>query len=449
VLAAGVVAPRRRGRAVEFAPAALLAAVGFGVIAQGGFYSSQLAILGILVAVAAMAAGLSGVRHPAVLGAAGLAGTALVSGVVAGDVGGSWPTVGLLGCAAGAVVASTAISAAERETLISWLLVAAVIVSALAWTGVAFHVQPLALVDGGLWRGASGLTYANATAAFLIPLGLVGLARVAEGRHEPGHLTSGLTYLILLGAASTLSRGGAISLAAGMGALMLILGWRRCISSWAPVILGTIVALAGLAVSMPSTSRAQPLLATGAVALGALITWAGARLPDRLSAGLLLGVVLVVPFLVMLTPGRWTAASPDRSHATSAALAVFAGSPLLGVSPGHYLLTWNDPTLGPRFIYYAHDEYLQLAGELGLIGIGVAATAAFGTGRRAWRSRSRTAAWAGPAAALLALAVHSGFDFLWHIPLIVVLMGVLIGLVTSPDPTSQSQPAQSHQAQSQ
>jgi O-antigen ligase len=115
---------------------------------------------------------------------------------------------------------------------------------------------------------------------------------------------------------------------------------------------------------------------------------------------------------------------------------VFAGSPLLGVSPGHYLLTWNDPTLGPRFIYYAHDEYLQLAGELGLIGVAVAGVAAFAIGRRAWRSRSRTAAWAGPAAALLALAIHSGFDFLWHIPLIVVLMGVLIGLVTSPDPTS-------------
>jgi len=95
VLAAGVVAPSRRGRAIEFAPAALLAAVGFGVIAQGGCYPFQLAILASLVAVAALTAGLSGVRHPAVLGAAGLAAAALLSGLVAGDPGGSGRTVAL------------------------------------------------------------------------------------------------------------------------------------------------------------------------------------------------------------------------------------------------------------------------------------------------------------------------------------------------------------------
>ena len=157
----------------------------------------------------------------------------------------------------------------------------------------------------------------------------------------------------------------------------------------------------------------------------------------RRAAWLLVGVVAVAPLLAMFTPSRLTAASPDRTHATSAALAVFEGSPVLGVSPGRYVLTWNDPTLGPRFILDAHDEYLQLAGEMGLVGVAVAGLAALGIMRRAWRARTRSAAWCGPAAALLALAVHSGLDFLWHIPLIAVLVGVLIGLVTS-NPSSIS-----------
>ncbi len=437
MLAAGVVAPPARGRAVEFAPVALLAAIGFGVIAQGGFYPPQLVILSGLVFVAAAAAGFTGARHPAVLGAAGLAVIALLSGLVAGDVGGSWDTVALLGCAAGAVVASTALHASEREALVSWLLVGALIVSALAWTGVAFHVQPLALVDGGLWRGASGLTYANATAAFLVPLGLVGLARVAEHRPATGPVTSVMTCLILVGAGSTLSRAGVLSLAVGVVALLVALGWRRCLPAWGPIVLGSCVALGGLAVSMPSSARAHPVLALGAAVVGAAITVAGARLPDRGAASLLIGVLLLAPLLVTFTPSRLTAASPDRSHATGAAVAVFTGSPILGVSPGRYLLTWNDPLLGPRFIQYAHDEYLQLAGELGLIGVAAAVVAGFGVFRRAWRSRTRAAAWCGPAAGLLALAVHSGFDFLWHIPLIVVLVGVLIGLVTSPNATSK------------
>jgi hypothetical protein len=397
-----------------------------------------LAILTGLVLVAAVAAGFSGVYHPAALGAAGLAVIAVLSGLVAGDVGGSWTTVALLGCAGGAVLASTAIQASEREALVSWLLVGGVIVSALAWTGVAFHLQPLALVAGGLWRGASGLTYANATAAFLVPLGLVGLARAAEQRPSTATAaaTSGMTYLILVGAGSTLSRAGMLGLAVGVVALVVALGWRRCLPAWGPIILGTCVAFGGLAVSMPSTGRAQPLLAIGAVIVGAAITWVGARLSDRGAAALLIGVLLLVPLLVTFAPSRLTAASPDRTHATDAAVAVFAGSPILGVSPGHYVLTWNDPVTGPMFLRYAHDEYLQLAGELGLIGVAVAAVAAFAVCRRAWRSRSRAAAWCGPAAGLLALAVHSGFDFLWHIPLIVVLVGVLIGLVTTPNPTA-------------
>jgi hypothetical protein len=183
---------------------------------------------------------------------------------------------------------------------------------------------------------------------------------------------------------------------------------------------------------MPATSQAKPLLAVGSLAVGGGVALAGYTLPERLAPWLLAGVLAVIPVVALLTPGRWNASSPDRSRETAAALSTIIHHPVFGISPGRYLLTWNDSVLGPRQAQYAHDEYLQLAGELGGAGVAVAAAAAMVTIGSAWRVRSRRAAWCGPAAALVALAAHSGLDFLWHIPLIIVLAGVLIGLVLPP-----------------
>jgi hypothetical protein len=432
VLATGLARRSDRKAVGGLSSVALLAAVGFGAIAQGGYYGPQLAVLTVLVCVAAGLAGLAGASHPAVWGALGLATVAVVSGLVAGDVGGSWSTVAICVCAAGSIVVARSLNAADREMVVAGLLAAGVIVGGLAWTGVAFHLQPLALVDGGLWRGASGLTYANATAGFLVPLALIAMARVVEARPAPSRPLSIATFLLLVGAGSTLSRGGALGLTFGAVALLIILGWRRCLATWAPLVFGAAIGVAGLAASMPSTSQAKPLLAVGTLAAGGGVVLAGYTLPERSAPWLLAGLLFVIPVVTVLTPGRWNASSPDRSHETAAAVSTIAHQPVLGVSPGRYLLAWTDPVLGPRQVQYAHDEYLQLAGELGLVGVGVAAAAAMVTIGSAWRVRSRCAVWCGPAAALVALAAHSGLDFLWHIPLIAVLASFLIGLVVPP-----------------
>jgi hypothetical protein len=433
VLAAGTLTRARPARRTfsGLAPVALLAAVGFGVIAQGGYYAPQLAIMTVLVCAAAGLAGLGGARHPAVLGTVGLAALAVLSGAVAGDIGGSWMMVATCVCAGAAVIVGRSLDAAERQTVVSGLVLGGGVVSGLAWAGVAFHLQPFALVDGGLWRGASGLTYANATAGFLVPLALMALARLGDRREAPSRAWSFGTYLILVGVGSTLSRGGALGLVAGAVALMVMLGWRLCLATWAPLALGAVAGVAGLAVSMPQSSHPSPLISGGALAVGALVAVAGRSLPEKAVPWLLAAAVLVIPLVMVFTPGRWNTSSPDRGHETHAALATIAGSPVLGVSPGRYLLTWNDPVLGPRAVQYAHDEYLQLAGEVGLVGLVVGVIAAGLTARSAWRARARTAAWCGPIAGLAALAVHSGLDFLWHIPLIVVLAGLLVGLVVA------------------
>jgi hypothetical protein len=432
VLATDVATRSNRKAGAGLSSVALLAAVGFGVIAQGGYYGPQLAVLTVLVCAATGLAGLAGASHPAVWGTLGLAVVAVVSGMAAGDVGRSWSTVAICVCAAGSIVVARSLNAADRETVMAGLLAAGVIVGGLAWTGVAFHLQPLALDDGGLWRGASGLTYANATAGFLVPLALMAMARVVEARQAPSRTLSIATFLLLVGAGSTLSRGGALGLAIGAVALLVILDWRGCLATWAPLVFGAAIGVAGLAASMPSTSQANPLLALGALAAGGGVVLAGYTLPERLAPWLLAGVLAVIPVVAVLTPGRWNASSPDRSHETAAALSTITHHAVLGVSPGRYLLTWNDSVLGPRQVLYAHDEYLQLAGEMGVVGVAVAAIAAVSVISSAWRVRSRRAVWCGPVAALVALAAHSGLDFLWHIPLIVVLAGFLVGLVVPP-----------------
>jgi hypothetical protein len=55
--------------------------------------------------------------------------------------------------------------------------------------------------------------------------------------------------------------------------------------------------------------------------------------------------------------------------------------------------------------------------------------------RMVWRGRDLTgtpATWAGVMAGLSALAVHSGLDFLWHLPAIPLTAAVLAGLTAPP-----------------
>ena len=66
--------------------------------------------------------------------------------------------------------------------------------------------------------------------------------------------------------------------------------------------------------------------------------------------------------------------------------------------------------------------------------------------RLLWRSRSREAAsvfWAGTVAACAAAAVHAGFDFVWHVPVVPPTLAVLIGLAVKPvTSTNDGDPAE-------
>jgi len=140
---------------------------------------------------------------------------------------------------------------------------------------------------------------------------------------------------------------------------------------------------------------------------------------------------------------RANLASPDRTGALHAALRLLAQHPLTGTGPGQAHLRWEGQGHGTQLFAYVHNEYLQVAAELGLVGLVLLAVLLVAIARLLWRARATGrpgATWAGAAAAAAAFATHSGFDFVWHLPAIVLTVTLLVGAaLPTPDPAPAHQ----------
>ena len=132
--------------------------------------------------------------------------------------------------------------------------------------------------------------------------------------------------------------------------------------------------------------------------------------------------------------GRFTTTSPDRTQAVRAALRLARDHPIAGVGPGQVDLTWRATVLGTplqEHLRYAHNEYVQVLAETGGVGFVILVGGIAATGITLWRRRRRTDAVAGAGciAAIVAIAVHSASDYLWHIPVIPLIGAVLVAVV--------------------
>ena len=138
-----------------------------------------------------------------------------------------------------------------------------------------------------------------------------------------------------------------------------------------------------------------------------------------------------------ITGVRLTVDDPERAASFSAALQVFDQHRLIGAGPSLPTLTWASGT-GSSVYRYAHNEYLQVLAELGIVGGLLLATLLASVLRRLWqRRRTGGAVSAGALAAISALTLHAGFDFVWHIPAIPLLAAALVGLASPESPAGR------------
>ncbi len=434
IATAPTVTAARPGLADRVVVLGLGAAVAYAALSQGAFYGRPSTTVLLLVAAAAAARLVT--RRPvdrsvAVAAACWVlfAGWALLSGWWHGDMAGAAPTAALACGLAAAVVAASGLPAESRRVLVGVLLAVATIAAISCWVGVAFHLDPLALPSSGLWRGSSTITYANATAAFLVTALVLAVALGPPGPF--------LVAVLLLGLAATMSRAGLLGLA--VATIVLLVLARDRLRPHLRVLPAVAVAFVGLLPSLPVGSAPQPVLALAGVAGGVAVLLVRGRL-------IALVAVVAAALLLVLPAGRGlvghaadgiattrlTAESAERADLTRVTAAQFRTSPLTGVGPGQLNLHYIDHTGVPVHAQYTHDEYLQVAAESGVVGLALALAGAValaaGAVRRPRMRRRPTEAAA--LAVVAAFAVHSAFDFLWHVPVLPLLMILSVTLLT-------------------
>jgi len=438
-----------------------LAAIAVAGLQQGAFFMRGQVAVAALIAAALVTAlprrELDSELRAPLIAAALLAGWTLVRAVPPGSLRAASGEAALLAGLAVILILCRRLDGDARRLTVGGLLGFGVLLSITSWIGVAWHLTPLALTSQGLWRGASTITYANALAGVLVPLALTALALLSvRERSVPLAL---VVTLLLLGVATTLSRAGVLALVAGLTLLVLIRGAVVLRSLLAPVA-GASVAFSGLLPSMPVGSHPRPGLAVAALAVGMGVTAALVSLRWRRSlvAATLLVLIATFPgWSVAASSGslrsagarigehRIRVSSPARSRLNASALDLVAQHPFTGVGPGRVVIE-SQRHGRLRVQQYVHNEYVQTLAEVGAIGAVLLAALLAATLRLLWRSRSRERAsvlWAGTAAGCAAAAVHAGFDFVWHVPVVPLTLAVLIGLAVKPvTSTNDGDPAE-------
>jgi hypothetical protein len=302
----------------------------------------------------------------------------------------------------------------------------------------------------GLWRAASTLTYENALAAFLTVPALFCLDRLMTAA-APQRAVSEAAYVVVVGIGASLSRGGVLGLLIGIGVLG---AWRgpRSLVRLGPPVTGAVVSLACLAPSLPVHSSTHVGLAcAGFVAGGGAAAWTpgfrrwhgsrrwriGAGAAAAAVVGALVAVVSTAHVAGAIARARLSA-SGDRAHEWSAAWAVARAHLVLGVGAARVPLQWEQSG-HVATATFAHNEFLQLLVQDGVVGLAVLLVGLTWVVVRLARVRGRAAAWSAECAVscLVALLVQGALDFVWHIPVIPVLMAVMLALATTTEPGSR------------
>lgn len=421
-------------RARQIEPSVVLLVVGLALACylQGAFVPRAQVVVAVPLVVAALLAPCLPVVTrpdlPAVLAAAALAAWALADGAVTGHLLAGFRYVLLIASMLGLAGVCRQLPGAARTALVNGLLAACCVVAASGWLGVVVNQSAWGFFSAGMWRASSTLTYPNATAAVLAMAALVCLA--LRGGRPAGRWPGCAATVLVTGLGATLSRAGLGGFVVGLCVLGSCLGWRPLFRGAAGPLLGALVATGGLLPAV--TTHTATATTIGVAGLGAVagVVIGGRVRASRLVLGVFAGVLAAaVVVLSVWLPSRFTLDSPDRWSSFRAAWAVFLRHPVTGAGPGIDRFVLARAAGGVSVFRFVHNEYLQILAELGVPGAILLAAFLVLVLRRLWRDRTVTGALgAGGLAAGAALALHAGFDFVWHIPAIPLLGAAFVGV---------------------
>ena len=118
----------------------------------------------------------------------------------------------------------------------------------------------------------------------------------------------------------------------------------------------------------------------------------------------------------------------DRWAEWSSGLHQWLSAPLAGVGPDRLLDLHAADGSSAHFV---HDEYVQIAADSGLVGVGLVGLVAFSLAK-AFRRTGPLSSCA--VAAVVCWAVGGLFDFSWHLPVVGLVGGWCAGLAIASGP---------------
>lgn len=317
----------------------------------------------------------------------------------------------------------------HREFAMQVLLVIGSITAGVGVIGCVFRIYPLAMRAQNLWRLASTLTYSNA-AGLLLAVCFV--ASLALNQKQP--IVRVQIALCFMGLIASQSRAALLATAIGLLLVPAAQLWSSI-----PVLVSGAIGGVGI-VATSGSDRPQPLvgllilLSLGAVALPQFKNSTlrpfvhRVRRKHKVSMAALLCLFAVAAsysvWLVHVPLERRfdVSSTEDRNYEWRAAFDQFLSSPLVGVGPDQ-IIYFSSPQ--GDFDRYAHNEYLQILADDGVLGGLLLLVAALAISRCVKRSDIRTSCAAG---ALVVFAVAVGFDFSLHLAALGLVGGWVAGL---------------------
>jgi hypothetical protein len=295
-------------------------------------------------------------------------------------------------------------------------------VGALAgFAGLIWRFAPLAIPAQGLWRLSSSLTYADA-AGLVFGVCLL----LALGCARAPTVVRVVVCLNLAGLLATQSRGALLAVACGC----FLVPARRYRELAAPLVAGLALGVAAIATS--PENQPVPWLAVVLV-LGVVLAavsrpwralrWSTAHLRTLVclaAVGAAIGAALLAHHEIGLR--ALAPSDQDRSAEWSSALHQWLSAPFVGVGPDRLLDLHASDGSSAHFV---HNEYLQVAADSGLVGLGLLGLVALSLAKALCRIDPLLSC---AVAAVVCWAVGGAFDFSWHLPVVGLTGGWCAGL---------------------